>query len=195
MRIFTLSLLALACSSSPPIATGPGAGMSGSLPRVPTLHRAKSEECVVPRPAGQASGIPGGRCTSDSDCTQGVNGRCGSILTAPPSCTYDECASDKMCNGAQVCECRSKVESMRNLCHNGNCRIDADCLGNFCSPSALEVFANCRSTIESGSFGFFCHTKSDECIDDSDCSNEPNKACVFSVKSLHWACAELRCTK
>jgi hypothetical protein len=189
-----LLLLASACSSSQAISAIPDAGAGPQ--REPKVHRAKATECTEPRPAG-TSGIPGGSCSKDAECTQGSNGRCSSILATPPSCSYDECTSDSACSGAQVCECRSKVESNRNLCRNGACRTDADCAGSYCSPSALGVSSNCRSKIETGSFGYFCHSKTDECVDDSDCGGGdfPAKACVFSTAKLHWACVELLCTK
>jgi hypothetical protein len=44
-----------------------------------------------------------------------------------------------------------------------------------------------------GLLGYYCHTKSDECVNDSDCQTSPNppegqNACSYSMAKQHWVC-------
>jgi len=112
--------------------------------------------------------------------------------TNPPSCSYDECVTDSEC-GSGVCDCRDKENRGANTCQKGNCRIDADCKGSTCSPSAVHVDRYCITGIPLGSFGWFCHVAADECIDDADCKGTAMSACVFDVDANHWKCRALDC--
>jgi hypothetical protein len=72
----------------------------------------------------------------------------------------------------------------------GNCRVDADCgAGGYCSPSSLTF------TCGDGLAGYYCHTKADLCIDDSDCTVMPTIAaipgCVYSTTDSRWECNDL----
>lgn len=60
--------------------------------------------------------------------------------------------------------------------------MDADCVDGFgCSPTTDPFNAA----------GYACHTKADECIDDSDCTTGRKNNCNFSKDKGHWACQEL----
>jgi hypothetical protein len=201
-RILSLAAAALAwlavggCSSGSSAPAGTSTSSSGSFSgRTPEHHREVAEECTSERPASNA-GEPGAPCVADADCTQGANGRCIFPFTDPaPSCSYDECAADADCGGAQVCNCRNPARFNANTCFHGNCQLDVDCgAGGFCSPSAVTVFSNCTRTIPPGSFGYFCHTPSDECLDDADCPGPSVTACIFSVEEVRWVCNDLACT-
>jgi hypothetical protein len=44
-----------------------------------------------------------------------------------------------------------------------------------------------------GLLGYYCHTPSDECVNDSDCPAMPAamgpQACTYSMAKQHWVCA------
>jgi len=178
--------------------------------RIPTNHRAAPDTCSTSRPAfmpgpptdggGLCSGFACS-CTSDSLCTDFKNGRCGQTFElnycsrSCPICTYDHCFSDSDCPplgpGPGVCDCRETLghgpdtvsQASPNYClYTNNCRVDSDCTSTglpFCSPSADP---------QCGSFvGFFCHTTSDECVDDADCGLG---ICAWQPDKKHWACAK-----
>jgi hypothetical protein len=46
-----------------------------------------------------------------------------------------------------------------------------------------------------GLLGYYCHTKSDECVNDSDCPSPPNPqgpvACSYSMAKQHWVCVNV----
>lgn len=190
-----LALVAAACGEA---SSETSSGTTGGLfaGRTPEHHRGAPEECAAARPAVNAS-IPGGTCAADADCAEGENGRCVYTFSEPSTvCSYDACAADSDCGGAQVCDCRNEASYNANTCFHGNCQLDADCgAGGFCSPSAVLVASNCTTTIDPGSFGYFCHTPSDECLDDSDCPEPSPSACVFTVEKMRWACVALECVK
>ncbi len=149
--------------------------------------------CPTDRPPGSA-GPDAGKCSKDADCTEGKNGRCyGGLL--PNACSYDECVTDTDC-GTAVCDCRNTGKiGQPNVCFKGNCRTDTDCKGQFCSPSATTVTYNCTGPVL-GSFGYFCHTAQDECVDNEDCASVSfNAQCVFDPDVVHWKCIKLLCTK
>lgn len=192
MRTALLLLTLAACGATTPTpATDAG---TDSAIHPAQNHRVVPAACPTDRPPSQPSGIPGA-CATDAECTQGKNGRCVSVVVAPPACTYDACVNDADCGGAGVCQCRSAPEGGANLCRQGNCRTDGDCgvTGKgFCSPSAVLVDASCREGIAAGSYGYFCHTPKDACVDDKDCGEQ--QACVFDVTKSAWACHALLCT-
>lgn len=193
-RLLWLPVVVIACggSSTSTIDAGTDAGI-----RPATVHRVASVACPTDRPPGNPPSIPG-TCKDDSECTQGTNGRCTSVALGPPKCTYDACGSDKDCGSSSgVCQCRAASEGGANACRQGNCRTDGDCgvVGKgFCSPSAVEIDVYCRTGIPVGSFGYFCHTPSDECVNDSDCGTTETGACIFDVPKQHWVCQKLMCT-
>jgi hypothetical protein len=186
-------LLAYGCSQ-------PGNGSSpksrcAQPPHVPASHRATADTCTPGRPAslpGAPQGDAGSRvCSSDSQCTSGMNGRCTVRqntglypCSVPPfdpgcyTCTYDTCFADSDC-ASTVCDCRGAAThgGGQNGCFGlGNCRLDSDCSGPvpYCSPSFC--------TEPHGGAGFFCHTATDECTDDSDCCEDGGGThCVFDT--------------
>lgn len=150
-------------------------------------------------------------CTSDGDCKGGPAGRCNCTWSGGPyggtnpsangsSCTYDGCASDADCGG-KVCLCREtalpgvtpvlgldRSDAQPTVCASvGNCRVDADCgVGGYCSPSApFECIAPVPAN-----YGYYCHTPSDECTDDTDCpmGTAGSGDCAFDPTAGHWAC-------
>ncbi|HTA91650.1 MAG TPA: hypothetical protein VK745_18835 [Polyangiaceae bacterium] len=176
------------CACPHPVGDSADAG-SG---RVPLHHRESESICSAPRAAitptpndspcrtadgGLCSGLP---CQQDSDCTQGVNGRCGIEGPAPfLVCTYDACVSDSDCAPGVPCQCRTDgASSQSNSCLlDSTCRVDADCGSNgFCSPSEYNQW--CGPS-------YHCHTLLDTCTDDSDCTSS---GCNFDATLGHWAC-------
>lgn len=161
-------------------------GTDGSkLGRVPLVHRAAPVECSHTRGAGNSDPQAPGTCLMDADCTTGTNGRCllsthGARLN---SCSYDRCFLDSECGG-KVCTCRETAIDV-NRCAEGNCKVDADCgAAGYCSPSVPF------DRINTGTGGYYCHTAADECVDDADCPQAPNKAkCAFDPTKSHWACS------
>ncbi len=98
------------------------------------------------------------------------------------TCVYDTCVVDSDCGAKSMCECGTSA-SDGHSCMPGNCAVDSDCAGNgFCSPS--------RSTCGNGVAGYFCHTATDECVDDADCAVG---SCVWNASIGHWWCATNHC--
>lgn len=165
-------------------------------PRTPKAHRASAEACTAPRAASATSaprsptaGHASGHCTQDAECTDGKNGRCGP-LGRRWGCSYDECASDNDCaTGADkgVCACRASGSNAANTCKKGNCRVDADCKGSYCSPS----LGSCGHMF--GTVGYFCHTPKDECNDDDDCPGKTDGACRYIPEVGTFKCATNEC--
>jgi hypothetical protein len=172
---------------------GMGGGPSDAslMGRVPQNHRPSSKACPIDRPPGfvdPVCSMSGGidQCKTDQDCTNGKNGRCytnsGGARCLGNTCSYDGCFGDGDCQGNVPCECRASEAHGANICvGNSNCRVDADCgPGGFCSRSGVS---NC-------SFGYFCHTPSDECVDDADCKNAAgfSPVCAYDRMLAHWRC-------
>ena len=154
-------------------------------------------------------------CESDGDCGQGTNGRCflngGPVTDCGTNCSYDACASDAGCPAGEPCACRaSAADSAANSClTGGNCRVDGDCgASGYCSPSQVNNFCFCPSPAlcadgsgacyagdqqvscacgDSCGHSYFCHTKSDSCLDDSDCATGQN--CNYDTVNARWDCA------
>lgn len=175
---------------------------SDADPRAPIFHRPTAACCPSGRPPGPAgqpypSGVAS-TCTSDSQCTAGVNGRCFPFagLVGPGGCSYDECFTDSDCGPGATCLCRgSSTDNSANICvRGGNCVVDSDCgPGGYCSPSFGQ------GCLTPGPY--FCHTTMDSCSNDSDCapvdagpsSCEVLAPCVFDPQEQRWACTQLTC--
>jgi hypothetical protein len=163
------------------------------LPRIPKRHRAFSSTCTDQPPLAPdpqfAGGFYSGNCRVNADCTNGLNGRCSVSRTwamgAQLYCTYDECVTDKDCKG--VCQCGRDALPYNHVCAGGNCRLDSDCGDQYCSPSRPYSCVNYER-----SNGYYCHTTSDECVDDSDCLFGGH--CSYDPVVSHWACSSLVCT-
>jgi hypothetical protein len=84
-----------------------------------------------------------------------------------------------------VCACRVPILYAENACFHGDCQVDADCPGSYCSPSALDSEPG---DFPAGSVGFFCHTASDGCTDDADCPGDRYEACTFDAAQARWRC-------
>jgi hypothetical protein len=160
-------------------------------------HRPSAASCTLPRPASNATcnhdgGTP---CARDQDCTHGVNGRCVCSFTAccgdANVCSYDECTSDLDCaDGGGVCACRENPINdwgTQNVCLSaGNCRVDSDCPSGYCSPASLPT--GCKGRW----YGYFCHTSSDQCLDDGDCVGA-GAFCAFDRGAGRWVCSTAVC--
>ena len=197
-------------------ASGQATGGSSGILHTPMNHRAASSTCPAQRGPGSVSvdsscysnSIANISCVRDSDCTAGTNGRCdsGGPIACQAGCSYDTCFSDADCPSNQPCECRqTDSDSAVNTCETGgNCRIDADCgQGGYCSPSQVNNFCFCPSPAlcgpddgycspgpcscgDSCGHGYFCHTPTDTCVDDSDCGGG---TCNFDTVANRWSCA------
>jgi hypothetical protein len=176
----------------PPDASPDAALGDSSTNREPKEHRAYASDCPASRGAFLASPQdctpdPLSTCVQDADCAQGRNGRCegrGCLGT----CVYDDCFSDSDCAGTAVCSCRASAADWQpNFCAAAsNCRIDSDCgQGGYCSPSLIGYSCACAGN--GCGQGYFCHTKSDTCTDDADCSSGH---CAFDSLEKHFSCAD-----
>lgn len=193
------------CGDSSPPASDAGTRDSGSLDagetdggntdggptgRVPVEHRGAAVECDHARGPGNAdSTIAGAECTLDADCTTGNNGRCivsfGGARTN--YCSYDACFLDSECGASEVCRCRESATDA-NQCVAGNCVLDGDCgAGGYCSPSRTFDRINLPAS------AYWCHTSTDECVDDADCAVDagPDTRCVWYPDRSHWACSSM----
>jgi hypothetical protein len=165
---------------------------TGPTPGVPLNHRPSDAQCLQPRSDGTCA-VPepedaGFGCSTDNQCTDGngTNGRCENSSGGPAGCfcTYDTCASDSACPTGDLCVCHGSayVGGAGNTCLPGNCRIDSDCgAQGYCSPA--HGTENCGEVS-----GYYCHTPSDECVNDSDCGTNGQTACTWSTSSNRWTC-------
>lgn len=151
----------------------------------PKNHRSLATACPQGRGAGTPSPQAPVECHTDPECDGGTNGRCMPPKGGPfmNYCSYDECFQDSTCTAGQVCACRaSATDNAANLCTSGgNCRVDSDCAGGYCSPSPASQVSGCN-------FAYFCHTASDPCLDDSQCPGS-SPLCAFDLTAKHWACS------
>ena len=162
--------------------------------RVPEKHRAVATKCDGIRSASAPVAPPTGSmalCRTDSECTQGRNGRCTGNPHDGWACTYDQCEIDSAC-GAFVCECEGGFRSDNDVClAQGNCRVDAECGSQYCSPT-LGDCGDYTKTV-----GYYCHTPKDECIDDVDCPKSDaafvRPYCAYDHKVSHWKCSTSQC--
>jgi hypothetical protein len=195
-----------------------GANSSGGTGsgNVPLQHRSTSASCPSQRGPGPScvDTMCSTSCSSDSQCIDGVNGRCfpWKGLISSGGCAYDECFTDSNCGAKTPCICRSSsTDNSANMCDvGGNCAVDSDCgPGGYCSPS-MET---CNSTnpearVEGWYFGgpnpYYCHTASDLCINDSDCASldagtattpscPTSTPCAYNAQHNRWECTELVC--
>lgn len=135
------------------------------------IHRESAEACLdkfVPSDEPIAAcDVEGSTCQADTDCTDGVQGKC-SFEQDACGCTYG-CETDADCGEGQFCACAgddspSLIPDFQNVCVPINdCTIDVDCGENsFCGFSqALDA---CFAVYELG-----CFTPDDECRTDEDC--------------------------
>lgn len=151
-----------------------------SRPYVRIEHRSAPIGCERTRPC---TPIRPSICSSHAECTEGVNGRCGS---GGEGCSYDECFGDEDCPAGAVCDCAGGRDNHR--CLPGECITDDDCAeGLWCSPStSLECPV--------GVVGFYCHTAADECVADGDCS-DPSEFCAFDGARRAWVCTAQLCER
>ena len=143
---------------------GNGSGGNGSG-KVPLQHRSTSASCPSqrgPRPSCVTTSCAS-TCSSDSQCIDGVNGRCfpWEGLVGPGGCSYDECFSDSNCGARTPCLCRSSsTDNSANMCDvGGNCAVDSDCgPGGYCSPS-VQIVPNQPPNVCWGSAPYYCHRR------------------------------------
>jgi hypothetical protein len=176
------------------------AGAGGATPREPTKHRATATDCDHARPSNDPGAptdpdAPRVQCRAHTDCTAGENGRCVGNGHDGWGCTYDSCFADSDCAAgtgeSRVCACEGGSRSDNNVCLRGNCRLDADCgEAGYCSPS----FGDCGNFF--GVVGYYCHTNTDECVNDADCTQGgtlPQAYCAFMPTVGRWKCSNSNC--
>lgn len=197
-------------------------GVAGST-KVPLNHRSASASCPSQRGPGPScatticasqpypSGVATPSCASDSQCTGGKNGRCFPFegLVGPGGCSYDECFSDSDCGARTPCLCRSSAtDNSANACDvGGNCAVDSDCgPGGYCSPS-MGSCPSAAPEVEvqdnyAGPSPYYCHTASDQCVNDSDCASPDagtasslgtSTLCAYNTQDKRWECTQITC--
>jgi hypothetical protein len=163
--------------SPPPLDLASSSTCNG---RVPQQHRPSAPTCPMGRGAGAPDKNWGGECTTDSDCTQGKNGRCIFGFGHPPGnyCSYDSCFSDADCTDGLACDCRDSASSnAANVCVPAGCHVDSDCGPcGFCSLSNACLVE------------YQCHTTSDLCLDDGDCPQPGPHLCAWDGSAKRWSC-------
>jgi hypothetical protein len=116
-----------------------------------------------------------------------ADGEAGCVARVPlnhrpteTSCSSSQAGDDACLSDADCTKLGPQVPGS-NTCVEGDCRIDADCGdAGFCSPS---VSPGCSYP---ACGGFYCHTCSDTCIDDTDCPT--GWACGYDTAAGHWLC-------
>lgn len=165
-------------ASSRPPATG-----DASCPVLASKHRPQAVAC----PANSSPTDGGAPCTAAADCDDA-----GKMTCLQGRCTLDQCTTDADCLGGGVCSCMGATRgyagaSPANVCVLANCQTDADCGGGYCSPTVSTA----------GPFygiqGYYCHTCSDACTNDSDCADSGVSCfggpyCAYDPALGHWAC-------
>jgi Cys-rich repeat protein len=168
----------------------------------PQHHRATSDGCSRREPPTGRFDPHDQGCHSDDECAQpdAKLARCvdrGPRGNAPPinECFTNICYVDADCPGSArktaLCLCGGHGEegSLGNRCVPGNCRTDADCgSGGFCSPTYGTSSAFCTEPA-----GFFCRTRSDECLDNADCPYD--QRCNYDEGAERWKCKKLNCPR
>jgi hypothetical protein len=160
---------------------------------VPTTARSSSAACTGTRPAGQeADPRAEDTCTSDAECTAGIDGRC-SFFNAHRECTYHACQSDSDCgSGTEVCGCGLGIDK-RNVCLSlSKCRTNDDCSGGqYCALSVLPGIpvGDGAATFYGQTWGYFCTTGGDACRSGDDCAaQQHDHSCVYYTTQSKWAC-------
>ncbi|MDB4943471.1 MAG: hypothetical protein JWP97_3005 [Labilithrix sp.] len=134
---------------------------------------------------------PGSKCHADSECTDGLNGRCVSVYSGGMGqhthrCSYDECFRDDHCPAGRVCDCRTSAGSWSSSsCTAALCRTDADCTSGFCRFSAG---GNLGDDAKDWLQGWACRAPSDECFTEADCRLVGQDSCVYRVSAGHFVC-------
>jgi hypothetical protein len=127
-----------------------------------------AKACVKPVSTPALSACQAGDttcCLSDADCAQSMNGRC---LPSP-----DE--EHRVCGVAM---------SPGNVCHDDQCRTDADCLAR--QPGVAPLAA----CLPSGAFGLFNATCAyGVCRTDADCMLHPGGKCQYGLGVTGGLCS------
>jgi hypothetical protein len=160
-------------------------------PEVPVNHRPDDSQCLAQRDSVNCGAAATG-CRSDSECEDPDAGTMGRCIQRPPqfagcACSYDTCTDDSTCASGEVCVCHGSayVNNAGNTCEPGNCGVDSDCAGGYCSPSPT---LSCVG----GVTGYYCHGPSDQCTNDSDCADAGMVAlCTWTSSSASWMCAPI----
>ncbi len=174
---------------------GGGGGSDGGALPAPAKHRATAVACgaspVPPEPNISMTHFgpnPTFECKTNEECTKQKGGRCaiiecggfGGPACAPQGtrCDYDACSSDLDCTNGGVCDCGTG-EGGTNRCLKSDCRTDAECGSDgYCSPT----IATCSNLIE----GYYCHSTSDTCRSDTDCTANFGQVCQYTGN--HFEC-------
>lgn len=185
--------------------SGTTSGNTETTLREPKVHRASPTACTPGRFDSPSTAPDGGvdpngyiQCTSHAECNKGKNGRCSGNGHDGWRCTYDFCDGDIDCGGGtNVCECEGGFRSDNNVCLSQNgCATDRDCgpAGyGWCSPTlgACGHYSKTES--------YQCHTPADECVDDSDCTENGTGPfggpgyCAYDSTVGHWKCSTSEC--
>ncbi len=163
--------------------------------RAPEKHREAELPCskeVTRETHGPRMRVPDGPpCTANADCKAQKNGRCNTT----GHCAYDSCYHDADCGKGGVCVCTE--EGTRGYaCVMGGCSVDGDCTtgraNGYCSPTYGLTCGPFTGTI-----GWYCHTKDDDCVDDGDCKPRTGKGargyCAWSPEAEKWVCGYGQC--
>ena len=135
-----------------------------------TVHRVSAETCPLPDPAGDSvcsTENNQGSCQTDSDCTDGGNGRCVQTGSDEFSddiwcgCKYG-CETDDDCGTGSVCTCDTTSPTGRSECIPASCQTDADCGEEQC---VLDVYQWCGNP----QLSLSCSTAEDECTANAQC--------------------------
>ena len=158
------------CVGSTPILLSDGAVSGWERCEDETVHRVSAEVCPFPDPEGEAvcsSENNQGSCAADSDCTDGVYGRC--VQTGADEfsddiwcgCEYG-CETDDDCEPSSVCACDNIAPSGRSVCIPASCQTDDDCGEMQCIQ---DVYQWCGAQ----DYSMACSTVEDECTANAQC--------------------------
>ena len=156
-----------------------------------SLHRVYPATCDTSVTACDGS-ESNTQCTSDADCTEGPNGKCGRRSSDPYYLTEDVCGCIYPCEtdadcGGDVCVCAGVVArgglTWSECANASSCNENADCPSGECGISSHDH--GCGHDV-----GLACRNADDVCRSSADC---PSAQCVTANGSNEWECLQDTC--
>ncbi len=101
-------------------------------------------------------------CRDDSECTEGVEGRCTKVALNRGVCTYHDCRTNEDCAANERCVCAADPDG-RNRCLADDCD---------CPDSDCAVVVGCGSGAGGVPVaeGLECRSRRDRCTHDDECA-------------------------
>jgi len=120
---------------------------------------------------------PDGACTSDAECTDGVEGACldRGIQIEWCTCVY-ACSQDSDCGEGEICLPPGVWEGgpAWGTCVPASCTLNTDCPSQECSFTVYDNGCSLEPRLA-------CRAPDDDCRTDADCADPYAPSCAFNV--------------